>query len=303
MNNFTCAFGHRRAWGTMLLTSVLVLSACGSPSQQTRSVPRGDTQAAVTQLRSFIQQEMKSQRLAGLSIALVGDQQVLWTQGFGWADQRNKQPAAPETLYRVGSISKLFTATAVMQMVEAGQIKLDAPLQQVLPQFQMRSRLGSASVITVRQLLTHHAGLPRDIGHGMWTADPARFTVVTTALAQQDAAYPPQTVFSYSNLGFDVLGHVVEQVAGQPFENHVQQKLLIPLGMRTASFTAAPADHALMAKPHDKGLAAPEPPLRDVPAGGLNASVLDLSRVLSMVFAKGRVGDKKVLQAQTVNHR
>ncbi|MFM2450323.1 MAG: hypothetical protein RIS44_2773 [Pseudomonadota bacterium] len=301
MNNFTCAFGHRRAWGTMLLTSVMVLSACGSPSQQTRSVPRGDTQAAVTQLRSFIQQEMKSQRLAGLSIALVGDQQVLWTQGFGWADQRNKQPATSETLYRVGSISKLFNATAVMQMVEAGQIKLDAPVHQVLPQFQMRSRWGSSSAITVRQLLTHHAGLPRDIGHGMWTADPARFTAVTTALAQQDAAYPPQTVFSYSNLGFDVLGHVVEQVAGQSFENHVQQKLLIPLGMRTASFTAAPADHALMAKPHDKGLAAPEPALRDVPAGGLNASVLDLSRFLSMVFAKGRVGDKTVLQVQTVN--
>jgi CubicO group peptidase (beta-lactamase class C family) len=264
MNNFTCVFGHRRVLGTMLLTSVIVLSACGSPSQQTRSVSRGDTQGAVTQLQSFIQQEMKSQRLVGLSIALVGDQQVLWTQGFGWADQGNKQPATAETLYRVGSISKLFTATAVMQMVEAGQIKLDAPVQQVLPQFQMRSRFGSASAITVRQLLTHHAGLPRDIVQGMWTAAPARFTAVTTALAQQDAAYPPQTAFSYFYWGFDVLGHVVEQVAGQPFENHLQQKLLNPLGMRTASFTAAPADHALMAKPHDKGQAAPA--LRDVSA-------------------------------------
>ena len=285
----------------VFLSSAFAFTACSAPALQTRPLPLGDTKGAVTQLQSFIQQEMKSQRLAGLSIALVGDQQVLWTQGFGWADQRNKQPATAETLYRVGSISKLFTATAVMQMVEAGQIKLDAPVQQVLPQFQMRSRWGAASAITTRQLLTHHAGLPRDIGHGMWTADPARFTAVTTALAQQDAAYPPQTVFSYSNLGFDVLGHVVEQVAGQPFESHVQQKLLNPLGMRTASFTAAPADHALMAKPHDKGQAAPEPPLRDVPAGGLNASVLDLSRFLSMVFAKGRVGDKTVLQAQTLN--
>ncbi len=301
MNNFTCASRSRPALGLTLLTSAVVLAACGSPPQLSRPVSRGDTQGTVTQLQAFIEHEMKSQRLAGLSIALVEDQQVLWTQGFGWADQQNKRPATSETLYRVGSISKLFTASAVMQMVEAGQVKLDAPVQQVLPQFQMRSRFGSASAITPQQLLTHHAGLPRDIVQGMWTAAPARFTAVTTALAQQDAAYPPQTVFSYSNLGFDVLGHVVEQVAGQPFENHVQQKLLIPLGMRTASFTAALPDHALMAKPYDKGQAAPEPALRDVPAGGLNASVLDLSRFLSMVFAKGRVGDKTVLQAQTVN--
>jgi CubicO group peptidase (beta-lactamase class C family) len=300
MNNFTFASGSRLALGTMLLTSAVVLAACASPSQQTRPVSRGDTPGAVTQLQAFIQAEMTSQRLAGVSIALVKDQQVLWTQGFGWADQQNKQPATPETLYRVGSISKLFTATAVMQMVEAGQVKLDGPVQAVLPQFQMRSRFGSASAITPRQLLTHHAGLPRDIGQGMWTADPARFTAVTAALAQQDAAYPPQTVFSYSNLGFDVLGHVVEHVAGQPFESHVQKKLLMPLGMTTASFTAAPPAHALMAKPYNKGQVAPEPPLRDVPAGGLNASVLDLGRFLSMVFANGRAGDKAVLQPQTV---
>jgi CubicO group peptidase (beta-lactamase class C family) len=300
MNHFLLTSRRRCVLGTMLLGSVFVLAACGSPPLQTRPVLLGDTQGAVTQLQAFIEHEMKAQRLAGMSIALVEDQRVLWTQGYGWADTQNKQPATPQTLYRVGSISKLFTATALMQMVEAGQVKLDAPVQAVLPQFQMRSRFGPASAITPRQLLTHHAGLPRDVGHGMWTADPARFTAVTTAMAQQDAAYPPQTVFSYSNLGFDVLGHVVEQVAGQPFESHVQKSLLMPLGMTNASFTAALPPHALMAKPHNKGQVAPEPALRDVPAGGLNASVLDLSRFLSMVFANGRAGDRSMLQAQTV---
>jgi CubicO group peptidase (beta-lactamase class C family) len=300
MNNFNNALLSRPGSSLMLLTLLVVLTACGSPSQHTRSVSRGDTQGAVTQLRALIEHEMRSQRLAGLSIALVEDQRVLWTQGFGWADPQNKQAAAPETVYRVGSISKLFTATAVMQMVEAGQVNLDAPVQAVLPQFQIRSRFGPASAIMPRQLLTHHAGLPRDIGHGMWTADPQRFTAITTALERQDAAYPPQTVFSYSNQGFDVLGHVVEQVAGQSFESHVQRNLLVPMGMTTASFTAALPNHALMAKPYNKGQVAPEPPLRDVPAGGLNASVLDLSRFLSMVFAKGRVADKAVLQPQTV---
>lgn len=286
--------------GTLLVASVFALASCGSPPQAD-PVSRGDIQGAVTQLQSLIAHEMKSQRLAGMSIALVDDQRVLWSQGYGWADMQNKQPATPQTVYRVGSISKLFTATALMQMVEAGQVKLDAPVQALLPQFQMRSRFGPASAITPRQLLAHHAGLPRDLGHGMWTADPARFTTVTTALAQQDAAYPPQAVFSYSNLGFDVLGHVVEQVAGQSFEGHVQRNLLSPLGMVTASFTAGLPNHAWMAKPYNKGQLAPEPALRDLPAGGLNASVLDLSRFLSMVFANGRVGDKSVLQAPTVS--
>jgi CubicO group peptidase (beta-lactamase class C family) len=299
MAHFLLALRRRCVLGTMLLSFVFVLAACGSPPPS-RPVSRGDTSGALTQLQAFIEHELKSQRLAGLSIAVVDDQRVLWSQGYGWADRQNKQPATPQTVYRVGSISKLFTATALMQMAESGQAQLDAPVQAVLPQFQMRSRFGSAAAITPRQLLTHHAGLPRDMGHGMWTADPARFTAVTTALAQMDAAYPTGKVFSYSNLGFDVLGHVVEQVAAQPFETHLQNTLLLPLGMTSASFTAALPNHPLTAKPHNKGQAAAEPALRDMPAGGLNASVLDLSRFLSMVFANGRVGDKVLLQTQTV---
>jgi CubicO group peptidase (beta-lactamase class C family) len=275
------------------------LTAC-SATPQTTILSRGDINAATHRLQTFIRQEMKAADVAGLSVALVSDQQVLWAQGFGWANETAKQRATPETLYRVGSISKLFTAAAVMQMAEQGRLNVDAPVQQVLPQFQMRSRFDSTTAITPRHLLTHHAGLPRDLVHGMWTANPARFTTVTTGLAKQDAAYPPQTVFSYSNLGFDVLGHMVEQVTGQAFEIYVQQNLMNPLGMSLASFTAAVPDQALMAKPYNKGQPAAEPALRDVPAGGLNASVRDLSRFLSMVFANGRVGDKAVLQPQTV---
>jgi CubicO group peptidase (beta-lactamase class C family) len=276
------------------------LTACSAPPQQTAKLSRGDINAATHRLQTFIRQEMKAARVAGLSVALVSDQQVVWAQGFGWADEAAKQPATPQTLYRVGSISKLFTATAVMQMAEQGRLNVDAPVQQVLPEFQIRSRFASSPPITPRQLLTHHAGLPRDLGHGMWTTNPERFTAVTGLLANQEASYPPQTVFAYSNLGFDVLGHVVERLAGVPFENYLQQSLLNPLGMGASSFTAAMPHGARMAKPHNKGQVAAEPPLRDVPAGGLNTSVLDLGRFLSMVFAQGRVGERSVLQPHTV---
>lgn len=302
MNDFFVLLSRWWVSRLTLLTTVVVLASCATTPPPSLPISRGDIQGALTQLQALIEHEVKSQRLAGLSIAVVDDQQVLWSQGYGWADRQNKQAATPQTLYRVGSISKLLTASALLQMVESGQVGLDAPVQAVLPQFQMRSRFGSAADITPRQLLTHHGGLPRDIGHGMWTADPARFTAVTTALAQMDAAYPPDTVFSYSNLGFVVLGNVVEQVAAEPFESHVQKSLLMPLGMTNASFTAALPNHALMAKPYNKGQVAPEPALRDVPAGGLNASVLDLGRFLSMLFAHGRVGDKVLLQPQTVAH-
>lgn len=292
----------RMAATGLALAALAPLVACGTPAPRPGPVARGDVEAVTRQVQALVQHEMREQKLAGLSIALVSDQRVVWAQGFGWADAKAKQPATPQTLYRVGSISKLFTATAVMQLVEQGRLKLDEPVQQVLPEFNPRSRFADSRRITPRQLLSHHAGLPRDITRGMWTAAPSRYTEVTAALAQQEAPYPPDTVFSYSNLGFDVLGHAVERVAGRDFEAHLRQAVLAPLGMADSSFTAAPPRGPQMAQAHKKGEPVAEPALRDVPAGGLNASVLDLSRFLSMLFAQGRTaGGDTLLRPQTVS--
>jgi len=105
--------------------------------------------------------------ITGLSVALVDDQEMVWSEGFGYADKANGVAATPDTLYMVASISKLFTASAIMQLAEAGKIDIDQPVQTYVPEFSINSRFPEAGPITPRTLMTHHAGLPSDITNGM----------------------------------------------------------------------------------------------------------------------------------------
>jgi CubicO group peptidase (beta-lactamase class C family) len=275
-----------------LLGFTILAAGCTSAPPRPAPVARDDIEAVRRQLDSFIQHEMAQHKLAGLSIALVDDQQIVWAQGFGWADAESTAPAKPETRYRVGSITKLFTATAAMQLVADGRLDLDAPVQRSLPWFGMRTAWPDEGPITLRQLMSHRAGLPRDVNGGQWLkeAPPLSrdFRAVLRALGDTDVDAPPGLMIGYSNVGLDVVGAMVEAAAGEPFEQRLQQSVLAPLGMRDASFSAAVPTDAGMARAHFKGEAQREPALRDVPAGGLNASVIDLAYFLMMQFADGR---------------
>jgi CubicO group peptidase (beta-lactamase class C family) len=238
--------------------------------------------------------------VTGLSIALVDDQKIVWAQGFGYADKAHKRPATAETLYRVGSISKLFTATATMQLAEQGKLDIDKPLRTYVPEFSVKPRVGNLE-ITPRNIMTHHSGLPRDYLSGMWTSQPIPFSALVAKLDAESAAYPPEYLFSYSNIGVSLLGHAVQNVSGQAFEQYMQENVLNPIGMANSSFSSRVAKESLMSQGYRDNKLANEPALRDVPAGGLNTNVLDLSRFLSMVFADGKVGEQVILKSTTLH--
>lgn len=277
----------------LLLLFVAWLAGCAAaPPLPAEPVARDDFGAVQRQLRRYVEHELASRPVAGLSIALVDDQQIVWAEGFGWADAATRQPATAATLYRVGSISKLFTDTAAMQWVARGRLDLDAPVTQTLPWFRIGTAWPSAGPITLRHLMSHHAGLPRDSAGGMWLEQapmPDRdFRSMLRTLAEAQVDAPPGVAFGYSNVGLDIVGAIVEALAGEPFEQAMQAAVLDPLGMRDAKFGAAPPDAPAMAKGHWRGQVRAEPALRDVPAGGLSASVTDLARFLMMQFAEGR---------------
>ncbi|WP_239649871.1 serine hydrolase domain-containing protein [Methylocucumis oryzae] len=130
---------------------------------------------------------------------------MVWAQGFGYADAANKIPATPETVYRMGSISKLFTDTLVMQLAEQGKLNIDKPLQTYLPDFWIKTRFTDAGPITPRNIMTHHSGLPGDMSNGMWIQQPKPFSQLVGQLKDEYIAYPPNTIWSYSNLGLNVI--------------------------------------------------------------------------------------------------
>lgn len=281
--------------GLLLFVVVFFAGCAAQPPLPAEPVGQGDIAAVQRQLRAFIEHELRSSDAAGLSVALVDNQRIVWAEGFGWADAATRQPALPTSLYRVGSISKLLTDTAAMQLVAQGRLNLDAPVEQALPWFRIGTAWPGAGPITLRHLMSHHSGLPRDMSGGMWLANapaPERdFRAMLRGLADEQVDAPPGLAFGYSNVGIDLVGAMVEARSGQPFEAHVQSAVLDPIGMSGARFSAAPPAVPAMARGHFAGQPRAEPALRDVPAGGLSASVVDLARFLMMQFAEGRGTD------------
>jgi CubicO group peptidase (beta-lactamase class C family) len=129
---------------------------------QSATAVRKDYTDVVEKLRPFIQQQMAGKELPALSIAIIDDQQTVWAEGFGMADPKSKTPATADTVYRIGSVSKLFTDIAIMQLVERGELNLDAPITDYAPDFHPRNPFGTP--ITLRQLMSHRSGLLRAAG-------------------------------------------------------------------------------------------------------------------------------------------
>ena len=285
-----------------IILAIGILTGCATAPPRPTNIAHSDYATTEAYVSKLVQYEMKKNSVEGLSIALVDDQRIVWAKGFGYADQEKNIPATADTLYRVGSISKLFTDMAAMQLVEQGKLDIDQPLKDYIPNFSIKSRYPGSVEITPRQLMTHHSGLPRDRLKGfMTTASPAPFTELVEDIREDYTAYPPNLIVSYSSLGISLLGIAIQNQSGVPFADFMKQSLLVPMGMKNSSFDTGPSASMLMAKGYRGRDAADEPALRDVPAGGLNSSVSDLGRFMSMVFAEGKSGNQQILKEETLS--
>src|SRR5258708_24242337 len=170
---------------------------------------KGYTSVA-TSLESMIRQEMDDKQLPAFSIALVDGNQIVWAQGFGYQDPDKKIPATAHTVYRVGSVSKLFTDIGIMQMVEAGKINLDAPVSQYIPDFQPQNPFPEP--ITLRELMSHRSRLLREPPVGNYF-DPDGPTLEATvrSINSTELVYPPGSHTKYSNAGIAVVGYTLQQ--------------------------------------------------------------------------------------------
>jgi len=279
---------------------IFILAGCATMPLKPPTALRGDYSYTKEHVSRLIREEMEKQQITGLSIALVDDQKVVWAEGFGYADKARGVAATPATIYRAGSIAKLFTATAAMQLVDDGLLDIDQPLQRYLPEFAINSRFAEAAPITPRSLLTHHSGLPADLLKGMWSGSSAEIADEVRLLRDEYAATPPGYVFSYSNVGMTLLGHALEKIVDRDFDAYMGIALLMPLKMSSSSFSPKIDRSSLASRAYLAGEEAAEPRLRDVPAGGLNTSVLDLSRFISMVFADGWAMQRQIVKSGTL---
>lgn len=287
---------------TFLAALVLVAAPPDAAAFRMQGTAREDAtyEPVYARLKRFIPEVMKKNRITGLSIALVDDRGLIWAHGFGYADAARRIPAAPETIYRAGSITKPLTAIAVLQLAEQGKIGIDRPFSDCLPEFDIQSRFEDTGPITLRNILTHHSGLPSDWLGMMWNENPMPFDSLAASLRDEYVAYPPGLVFSYSNVGYTLLGHAVQEIAGLEYASYMKSAVLEPLGMMNSSFSPDALSGPEFARGYRNGREASEPPIL-LPAGGLQSTVLDLGRLIRMVLSDGMIEGRRILLPETVS--
>lgn len=243
----------------------------------------------VERLDAYIRYQMEDKDIPSLSIAVVDDQQIVWSQGYGLSNPETNTPVTEETVYRVASISKLFTALSVMQLVEQRKVDLDAPVSNYLPGFNPTNTFEKP--ITLRQIHAHRSGLVREppVGHYF---DPTEPTLKATveSLNQTTLIYEPETRTKYSNAAVSVAGRVVEEVTEASFESHLQDAVIDPLGLSKTSFSPRSdlrqeLGTGYMWSYDGKPFEAPVFELGMIPAANLYSTVGDLGRFISALFA------------------
>lgn len=173
-------------------------------------------------------------KLPGLTAIVIEDQEVLWSGAVGLANVEKNIKAEASTLCSICSISKLFTSVAIMKLYDEGKLRLDDQVSDLLPAYKLEQKYAESGPITIRTLLTHSSGLPREAAYPYWTGPDFPFPSkeqIDSKLSEQETLYPASTYFQYSNLGLTLLGEIVEEISGVTFDEYVQQNILKPLDL------------------------------------------------------------------------
>jgi CubicO group peptidase (beta-lactamase class C family) len=187
------------------------------------------------ELEDLISRKMESDNLVGVSAAFILDDSVIWKKGFGYADTEKGVRMTENTVLNIESVTKTFTALAIMQLLEQGKLDINQPLNAYLPQFRPRTRGEDLDRLTVRTVITHSSGIQTDI---LKNSDFAtgKYTDVLGFINETYLLYPPGLVESYSNSGYNILGHLIKEVSNLDYPDYIRQNIFIPLGMDHSGF-------------------------------------------------------------------
>jgi CubicO group peptidase (beta-lactamase class C family) len=216
---------------TLLPLALLAMFSCPVMAQDTQA----DYSEAFHLIEVWLDAQRDYDRVPGMSVIAVDDQEVLWSGAFGMANVEDQVKATPSTLYSICSISKLFTSVAIMRLYEEGKLRLDDEIGDLLPWFDLKQQFPDSWPITIRSLLTHSSGLPRESNHPYWTGPDFPFPEsdsIKSGLQLQETLYASSTIFQYSNLGMTLLGEVVEVASGMPYEEYIKLNILDPLDLQ-----------------------------------------------------------------------
>jgi CubicO group peptidase (beta-lactamase class C family) len=301
-----------RVFAVLLALAGLATAAAAAPESAPR--PLGDDPRvgdAVAAWETWVAYQLAVQRVPGASTGIVHDQQLLSSRGYGSANPEAGIAATPDTLYSICSISKLFTSIALMQLRDAGKLRLDDPVAEHLDWFDIRDVHPNDETITLRRLLSHSSGLPRESDYPYWSAPDFRFPTreeIIERLGEQSTLYPASRYFQYSNLGLTLVGEIVASASGQDYHERVRSEILEPLGM-SDTYSEVPAEqwgkrlavgHSALGRDGARKTLPLFQTRGIAPAAGFATDVPDLARFASWQFRLLSGASEEILRPATL---
>ncbi len=195
-------------------------------------IKKADYKEIIPIIDIWLEGQKDFDKLPGISVAIVQDQTIIFSKGYGFADVEKKIPMNAETIFSICSISKLFTSVAIMQLWEQGKLRLDDSLPALLPEYPIKKQFTETVPITVHSMLTHTSGLPRESDYPYWSSPNFYFPTIAEMkkkIAEQETLYPSSTYYQYSNLAMSLLGEIVVKKTGKSYIDYIEENILNPL--------------------------------------------------------------------------
>ena len=270
-----------------------------------------EVQSALNLIDVWLGAQRDYQDYPGVSAAIVHDQELLWSNGYGYSNMESRTPATPETIYSICSISKLFTSVALMGFRDAGVVRMNDPVSNHLSWLNIKESYPDDPPVTVGGILTHSSGLPRESDYPYWSGPDFPFPTreqLIERVSSQSTLYPADTYFQYSNLGLSLAGEIVAELSGQPYSDYIQKIILTPLDLSDTRTTLPEDLHGAQlaigysAKSRSgQREAVPIFQARGIaPAAGFSSTVLDLAKFSSWQFRVLGTGQTEILSKNTL---
>jgi CubicO group peptidase (beta-lactamase class C family) len=296
----------------VVLVSLVSPALAAEPDEESRKLADDPRVAdAVRAWEEWVEYQAAINAIPGVSLGIVHGQELIATSAFGYANPETGQAATPETIYSICSISKLFTSVAVMQQRDAGKLRLDDPVAQHLSWYDLEDVHPDDGPITIRGLLTHSSGLPRESDYPYWNEPDHPFPErekIKARLGEQETLYPASRFFQYSNLGLTLAGEIVSAASGQPFGDYIRANILDPLGMQN-TFTDVPQElrggrlalgYSARNRDGSRDVVGPFQTRGIAPAAGFASNVHDLAKFAMWQFRLLADGGDELLRASTL---
>lgn len=240
---------------------------------------------------------IKKNKVIGASIAIVDKGHIVYATGYGFSNILEDKKADENTIYRVGSISKSFTALSLMQLQQEGKLSINESIKMHLPEFQLKSRYLDSNQFVISDMLSHTAGIPSDFWNGFFCDSPPNQNWVINQLNKTETAHPSQLNFAYSNIAYGVLGELVARKSELSYEAYLQKNIFKPLEMHLSFVYPTAELEKNFSKGYIKGKEFNEPTIRDAGAGLIHSSVLDMANYIQLFLNKGIFKGKTLIDS------